>query len=617
VKRSNLIPQKLEKPIIPTRQRIAVFAALSTCLAFPAGALTTNDLGAQHSVRLLTQHGYLPGIPVLVRVELRNASGPERELWNADATLSADDPGVTLSTNRVLVRNGLGSALVAIHGGTDFHLTAAVGALQSTRPLVSLTNVAVTSVGGSLAGSNVWSGIVRVTSDVTVPAGASLTILSNTLVLVDGVTSGTTATDLVINGKLESIGTENDPVTITCNSTNLTFRWGQIRHNSSQPSFYRHTSITRGGRGTGEGHTGTCPVIRATNSRLVFERCNLTDHAEQTRGVPGFGTPGKIAQASGSDLTFIDCLLQRARMGPEISGTALACTNTWIMDMPGSNDADGIYVHDQSAGQLVTLSGCVIADGDDDGIDTLGSTITVDACILRDWDNLLEDAKAVSVFNGATHLSRSLIVSSTVGIAAKWSSGEPTLVTIEHCTLTENLTNVWANRKDNAPGPFIDYRITNSVLWGGDPVQSDFSQTNFTIGYCDLSEAWPGTGNLMSDPLFVDPAAHDYHLRSYAPCIDAGNPAAPADSDGSPTDLGCFTFVPPAPLLGPAEKLPDGTIQFALSAYTNRNWVVECSTNLTSWEQFGTVFVTTPTTILKDSNAGNFPQRYFRAHLAR
>ena len=598
------------------RPHVAAFAVLFTCVAFPARAVTTNDLGPQHSVKLLTQRGYLPGIPVLVRVELRNAAGPERALWNADATLSADDPGVTLSTNRVFLRNGLGSALVALRGGTDFNLIATVGPLQATRSLVSLTNVPVTDVGGSLAGSNVWSGVVRVTNDVTVPAGASLTILSNTLVLLDGVTSGTTANDLLINGKLESLGTENHPVTITCNSTNMTFRWGQIRHNASQPSLYRHTSITRGGRGTGEGHTGTCPVIRSTSSRLVFESCNLTDYAQQTRGVLGFGTPGKIAQASSSDLTFIDCLFQRARMGPEISGTALACTNTWIMDMPGPDDADGIYLNDQSAGQLVTLSGCVIADGDDDGLDTLGSTITVDNCIIRDWDNLLEDAKGISVFNGATAVRRSLIVNSTVGIAAKWSGGAPTLVTIDHCTLTENPTNVWANRKDNAPGPFIDYRITNSILWGGDPVQSDFSPTNFTIGYCNLSEPWPGSGNLMSDPLFLDAALHDYHLRPYSPCIDSGNPASSLDDDGSRTDLGCFTFVPPPPVLGPEQVLPDGSFQFVLRAYTNRNWLVESSTNLASWEHFRTLFVSSPTALVADTNAGAFPQRYFKARLA-
>src|SRR5829696_1636279 len=125
---------------------------LATSVAIECAAITPADFGPQHSVRLVAQRGYLPGIPVLVRVELRNAAGPERELWDADATLSVDDPGVTLSTNRVFLRNGLGSALVAFRDGTDFNLTATVGALQATRSLVSLANVSVTDVGGTLAG---------------------------------------------------------------------------------------------------------------------------------------------------------------------------------------------------------------------------------------------------------------------------------------------------------------------------------------------------------------------------------------------------------------------------------------------------------------------------------
>src|SRR6185436_19848529 len=150
-------------------------------------AFTTNALGPQHQLKLLTQKGYLPGVPVLVRVEVRNASGPERDLWDASAVLSVNQAGVTLSTNRVTLRNGLGSALVAFRDGGDFNLTATVAGLQATRALVSLTN------------------------DVTVPAGASLTILPNTLVLFDGVTSGAVANDLFISGRIESLGTEDEP----------------------------------------------------------------------------------------------------------------------------------------------------------------------------------------------------------------------------------------------------------------------------------------------------------------------------------------------------------------------------------------------------------------------
>jgi hypothetical protein len=88
----------------------------------------------------------------------------------------------------------------------------------------------------------------------------------------------------------------------------------------------------------------------------------------------------------------------------------------------------------------------------------------------------------------------------------------------------------------------VDYRITNSILWGGDAVQSDFAATNFTIVYSDISEPWAGTGNLNSNPLFADAAAHHFHLLSGSPCINAGNPAGPADPDGTRADMGVFPF---------------------------------------------------------------------------
>lgn len=588
-------------------------------------AISTNELSAEHHLKLLTQSGYLPGVPVLVRVEVRNAIGPERNLWDAEAALSADQPGITLSTNRVQLRNGLGSILVAFRGGADFNLTATVGALQASRSLTSVTNLPAVAVGGSLSGSNVWSGVIRVTNDVTVEAGASLTLLPNTLVLIDGVSSGTAANDLRINGRIESMGTEDQPVTITCGNTNLTFRWGQVRHDSAQASLYRHTSITRAGRAAGEGHTGTAPVIRPTSSTIRFENCNITDHAEVIRGASGFGGPGKIGFANGSELTFIDCLFQRARMGPEIASTAFLCTNLWSMDMGGPDDGDGMYLHGQSANQTIALSGCVVARGDDDGIDTLDSRITVENCIIRDWDNLLEDAKGISAFNGVVNIRRSVIANSTVGIAAKSGgstpSTTPVLVTMNNCTMTGNQTNVLANRKSNGVGPHVHFNITNSVLWGGDPVHSDFqptaaTSTNFTIVYCDLSDPYAETGNLMADPLFANPGNHDYHLQPHSPCIDSGDPSSPPDPDGSRADIGAFTFVPPPPVLSSPRSLGNGEFQFALNAYTNRNYVIEASDTATNWFLLKTIPQPAEANVVTDTTATNSSHRIYRARLA-
>ncbi len=491
------------------------------------------------SLRLSVQPGYLPTIPVLVRVEALNAQGEKnRDLWDAEAVLTLDAPGVSLATNRVNLKNGLGSALVTFSGGGDFNLTASLGTLQATRSLTDLSSVAATTVGGTLPASSVmWSGVVHVTNDVTVPAGGTLTIQPGTLVLMSGVSSGTTAPDIFIVGSIQSLGTENEPVTITCASP--TQRWGQIRHNSAQPSLYRHTTITRGGRAAGEGHTGTGPVIRSSNSQITFEHCSLTDHAEPS------GSPGKIMYATGSVLTFNDCLLARARMGPEVASSGIICSNTWIMEMRGPDDSDGIYIHTQSAGQTALLTGCVIAGGDDDGLDTLGSDVTVEHSIIRDWPNPAEDAKGISGFHGQITLRRSLIVNCFVGVSAK-SSGPHARVNIVNSTITGLTRGIAASYKDNATVGNILFLATNSIVRSVDAVYTDFGATNFSIGYCNLSESWPGDGNFTDEPLFVV-SGTNFHLQPTSPCIDAGDPNSPLDADGTRADVGAFTFQQSSP----------------------------------------------------------------------
>lgn len=486
------------------------------------------------SLRVLVQPGYLPSIPLLVRVEALNPDGSKnRDLWDAEALLSSDVPGVALSTNRVMLKNGLGSALITFTGGTNFNLIVSLGELQATRPLTDLSAAPVTAVGGTLPASSVtWSGIIRVTNDVTVPVGGTLTIEPNTLVLINGVSSGTTAPDIFVNGAILSLGTESEPITITCASA--TQRWGQIRHSSAQPSLYRYTTITRAGRASGEGHTGTGPVIRSSNSQITFEHCSLTDHAEPN------GSPGKIMYATGSVLHFNDCLLARARMGPEVASSAITCTNTWIMEMRGPDDSDGIYVHTQSSGQIALLSGCVIAGGDDDGLDTLGSDVTVENCIIRDWTNPGEDAKGISGFHGAITVHRSIIADCFVGISAK-SSGPHARVNILNSTVTGITRGIAASYKANAEAGNILFQVTNSIVRSVDAAYSDFGATNFNIGYCNLSETWPGEGNFTDDPLFVD-AVTNFHLQSTSPCIDAGDPASPLDPDGTRADVGAHAF---------------------------------------------------------------------------
>ncbi len=545
-----------------------------------AGASFAAQPNDAHRVRLVVQAGYLPQIPVLVRVELVDATGqPDRSVWDADVILSESAQGITLSTNRLILRNGLGTALVTINGSGDFDLTATVGPVQTTRTLRDASSVPVTSIGGTLPGTaTTWSGVVNVTNDVTVPAGHVLTIESNTLVLINGVASGTTAPDLLIAGSIQCLGTETHPIIITCTSNNL--RWGQIRHNNAQPSLYRYTFITRAGRAPGEGHTGTGPAVRPSNSRIVFENSVVSD------------TVGKIMQAAGSDLIMNETVLARAVMGPEIGSTGLLSTNSYIMEMRSNDDGDGIYLHGSGSRALV-MSRCVIAGLTgltDDGIDTLDADVTIEDSIIRDWIHPSDDPKGISAFHGTVRVVRCIVDNCLIGISGKAGVGNSARLFIESSTVIGLTNAVAAAYKDNAQGGNIAIHITNSIIRSVDALRSDFSAalTNFAIGYCNLSEAFEATGVNTNDPAFMDIANHDYRLRMGSPCIDAGDPAWPTDPDGSRIDAGAFAFEVPQPLLSAPRPLGGG-FEFVLSAYTNRNYRVEYSTNAQIWTTLETL----------------------------
>ncbi|MBN1967773.1 MAG: T9SS type A sorting domain-containing protein [Candidatus Delongbacteria bacterium] len=49
-------------------------------------------------------------------------------------------------------------------------------------------------------------------------------------------------------------------------------------------------------------------------------------------------------------------------------------------------------------------------------------------------------------------------------------------------------------------------------------------------------------GNIISDPLFIDPENHNFNLDQQSPCIDAGDPLSPFDLDNTIADIGCYYY---------------------------------------------------------------------------
>ncbi len=92
----------------------------ATIIWQPVAATYTNVSGtlsggaASSVMSLLAPDSYLPGYPVLVRVDLKNPQGNlDRDKWNTTVNLTASN-GVSISPTTVDVKNGMGSALITI-----------------------------------------------------------------------------------------------------------------------------------------------------------------------------------------------------------------------------------------------------------------------------------------------------------------------------------------------------------------------------------------------------------------------------------------------------------------------------------------------------------------------
>jgi hypothetical protein len=525
--------------LIGTVQLVIIFILLVS-----ASKADINAAGPLHA-KLIVRGSYLSGIPVLVRVEVINDSGKiERGLWDAEASLSVDNPNVTLSTNKVVLYNGLGSTLVKFTGSGNFMLTAKVNGMEVSRQLLDLQGKPITEVSGELTGdTTIWSGVIHVTGDVVVPAGRTLTIQPGTLVLIDGVSSGTGGIDLDVSGAIMALGTAESPVTFT--AFDPAKAWGEIHHEHAAASTYQYTDITVAGHSPGGGHTGAGPAVRPEGSKIVFDHVSITDNA------------GKIIQgSSGSDLTFRNCLWARSVMGPEIEGTALLLEDSWITEILSPDDSDGIYIHKQLAQQTCLMKGGVVANVKDDCIDTLGCKLTIEDQIIRDADD-----KGISIYDGQVSINHCLVVGNnrapedpTVAtIATKTNEGITAIVNINNTTIVTTRVQghvdvgIQSHNKTGVKNGTIIYNVNSSIIVATDPiyVQAPYLESDIHINYSDLfNEAWSGTGNINADPCFADPNNGDYHLKSQtgrwdanerrwttdevtSPCIDAGDPSSP------------------------------------------------------------------------------------------
>jgi predicted outer membrane repeat protein len=102
--------------------------------------------------------------------------------------------------------------------------------------------------------------------------------------------------------------------------------------------------------------------------------------------------------------------------------------------------------------------------------------------------------------------------------------------------------------------PDSNVTITNCILWDQNGEIWIDDDSTVAVTYSDIQGGWyTGEGNVDTDPLFMNQAGGNYHLRPNSPCINAGNNSAvpsgvTTDLDSKPriingtVDMGAYEY---------------------------------------------------------------------------
>ena len=138
--------------------------------------------------------------------------------------------------------------------------------------------------------------------------------------------------------------------------------------------------------------------------------------------------------------------------------------------------------------------------------------------------------------------------------------------------------------------------LTNSIVYYNSQTLQDRYEPGSSFTYCCTTTLpTSGTGNITTEPLFVDPVNGNFRLQSNSPCINAGNNAyapGPTDVDGNPRivngtmDMGAYEWQVPAKF-APLTRPGPGGLALSISGETNRVYSIQASSNLMNWFWLG------------------------------
>ena len=174
----------------------------------------------------------------------------------------------------------------------------------------------------------------------------------------------------------------------------------------------------------------------------------------------------------------------------------------------------------------------------DDGIDIGTSSSNVEISGNRIYNC---NSMGISIGeNSVVDVNYNIVAACEAGIQVHTGA----MAYIDHNTLFDNDVAIRCYHYPDEPNSGGHAIVSNTILSSSNlAVFELFPNSSISFAYSlSDTEIIEGTGNLNSDPNFVDTTYLDFELLSDSPCIDSGDPSFPADSDGTRTDMGALFF---------------------------------------------------------------------------
>ena len=298
-------------------------------------------------------------------------------------------------------------------------------------------------------------------------------------------------------------------------------------------------------------------VFCTNASRPTIRHCVVTDNTATISG-GGIGANHVISQPGG--ITLMACTITD-NAG---DGIATIASDTTITDCDiHSNIGSGINT---LYGDVHVVHNCVIAENSSTGIViSQGADVELSACVIVGNSATVGAGGVRTSAGDSATISNCLIVDNN-GVHGGGVHHGPSFGTFEirNTTLSGNVASQTGGGLRIGAADAI---VRNSVLWGNSApdgpellLQSGFNHPAIASVDYGAVEGGPAAasvhsdagatsqliwrvGNVVADPMFVNPASGDYHLAAGSPAINGGDPYfvptdGETDIDGDPRVIG-------------------------------------------------------------------------------